>query len=185
MWKEIMFRAFKVIAKWAITKLYNYVDKDDDGKLSKDEIEKMVNDSYKYAEEDMLLAECIEAKNKLETFLYQIRNSSDDMKDRMDPIDHQIVSHAVDETLRWIDEHPQASKEDFKEKQNNVEHVWNPIIQKLTSGANINTQATPEMDFSQAGTEFDGMQSTPVNNIPNVRRESQARPSGPTIEEVD
>jgi len=43
MWKEIMFRAFKVIAKWAITKLYNYVDKDDDGKLSKEEIADFVS----------------------------------------------------------------------------------------------------------------------------------------------
>jgi len=43
MWKEIMFRAFKTIAKWAITKLYNYVDKDDDGQLSKEEIADFVS----------------------------------------------------------------------------------------------------------------------------------------------
>lgn len=43
MWKEIMFRAFKTIAKWAITKLYNYVDKDDNGQLSKEEIADFVS----------------------------------------------------------------------------------------------------------------------------------------------
>jgi len=109
----------------------------DKGRLSKEEIERMVNDAEKYKAEDELAAARITAKNGLESYSYNLRNSMNDEKlsDKFDPADKKKLEEAVNEAIRWLDSSQEASKEEYEEKQKELEGIANPIMQKLYAGA--------------------------------------------------
>jgi len=109
----------------------------DKGRLSKEEIERMVNDAEKYKAEDELAAARITAKNGLESYAYNLRNSMTDEKlaDKFDSADKKKLEDAVNESIRWLDASQEASKEEYEEKQKELEGIANPIMQKLYGGA--------------------------------------------------
>lgn len=77
----------------------------DKGRLSKEEIERMVSEAEKYKAEDEEAAARISAKNGLESYSYNLRNSLNDakLKDRTDPEDKAKLGIAVNETISWLD----------------------------------------------------------------------------------
>jgi len=107
----------------------------DKGRLSKEEIERMVSDAEKYRAEDEAAAARITAKNGLESYAYNLRNSLNDekLKDKFEAEDKSKLEGAVDETIKWLDASQEASKEEYEEKQKELEGVANPIMQKLYS----------------------------------------------------
>ncbi|KAH0827101.1 heat shock protein HSS1 [Lanmaoa asiatica] len=109
----------------------------DKGRLSKEEIERMVNEAEKYKAEDEAAAARIQAKNGLESYSYNLRNSLTDEKlaDKFDPADKAKLKSAVDETVAWLDGSQEASKEEYEEKQKELESIANPIMQKLYGAA--------------------------------------------------
>jgi heat shock protein 1/8 len=109
----------------------------DQGRLSKDEIEKMVSDAEKYAEEDSQHAKKVEAKNGLEGYAYSLRNSLDDekFKDVVTEEDRKTIEDKVKATIDWIDDNEHAELEEFEEKKKELEGVANPIMTKLYQGA--------------------------------------------------
>ena len=102
----------------------------DRNRLSKEQIEKLVNDAKKYEEEDKQNKERIDAKNSLESYIYNARNSVNDMQSISDDIKEQISS-IVSSTQQWIDENPNGSKELYDNKQKDVEKILMPIMSKL------------------------------------------------------
>lgn len=108
------------------------------GRLSKEEIERMVKEAEESAEEDKKIKERIEAKNSLENYVYSIRNTINDeskgVKDKISAEDRETIEASVKDVTTWIEEHPDASKEDFDEKYKEVEKVAQPIISKLYQG---------------------------------------------------
>jgi len=100
------------------------------GRLSQDEIDKIVQDAEKYKEEDEAMKEKVNAKNGLEAFAYQIRNSCDDpkLKDNIKAEDKEKITKAVDDIIKWVDENPSAETEEFKAKQKELEELWKPIM---------------------------------------------------------
>merc|ERR1712130_915207 len=102
------------------------------GRLSEEEIERMVREAEEFAEEDKRVKERIDARNGLESYLYNLKNTlEDDEKGVADSIsaeDKKEMQDMIDEVIDWMDENPEADKEDYEEKQKEVEQVANPIM---------------------------------------------------------
>ncbi|KAM0748814.1 heat shock protein 70 [Meredithblackwellia eburnea MCA 4105] len=108
----------------------------DKGRLSKEEIDRMVSEAEKYKAEDEAAAARIQAKNGLETYAYNLRNSIDgDLKDKLEASDKETLDKAITETISWLDGAAEASKEEYDEKQKELEGVANPIMQKVYAAA--------------------------------------------------
>lgn len=108
------------------------------GRLSEDEIERMVKEAEDFAEEDKKVKERIDARNGLESYLYNLKNTLDDdekgVSDNISAEDKKELQDMIDETLDWMDENPEADKEDYDEKMKEVEQVSNPIMRNVYSG---------------------------------------------------
>jgi len=108
------------------------------GRLSEEEIERMVAEAEEFAEEDRKVKERIDAKNGLESYVYNLKNTLEDdekgLADKLSPEDKKELQDMIDETLDWMEENPEAEKEDYDEKQKEVENISNPIMRQMYAG---------------------------------------------------
>jgi heat shock protein 5 len=106
------------------------------GRLSEEEIERMVREAEEFAEEDKKVKERIDARNGLESYLYNLKNTLDDDEkaDNISAEDKKELQDIVDETLDWMDENPEADKDDYDAKQKEVENIANPIMRSFYAG---------------------------------------------------
>jgi len=109
----------------------------DKGRLSKEEIERMISEAEKYKAEDEASAERIQSKNALESYAYNLRNTLQDDKvsGKLDNGDKKKLQDAIDEAIKWLDSNQEAAKDEFEHKQKELEGVANPIMMKLYGGA--------------------------------------------------
>ena len=109
----------------------------DKGRLSKEDIEKMVNDAEKFKNEDENQRERVLAKNNLEAYCFNIKSTIDDekFKGKLDDSERQTVTSKCDETIRWLDGNQQAEKEEYEHKQKELEDLFNPIVKRIYSEA--------------------------------------------------
>jgi heat shock protein 1/8 len=126
----------------------------ENNRLSKDDIEKMVEEAEKYAAEDKLKAERVEARNGFESYLYNVRNSlrEEKVKEKLGQ-EAEDADKMVDEELKWISENESAETQEFKDRQSEAEKKFMPIMAKLyqdgASGSGSGSggqQMTPEME---------------------------------------
>lgn len=107
----------------------------DKGRLSPEDIERMVKESEEFAEEDKKVQGRINAKNGLESYLYNLKNTLDDeekgIAGKIAEAEKTELVSLIDETLDWLEENPEAETEEFKAKQKEVEQVANPIMKKV------------------------------------------------------
>ncbi|GMR38068.1 hypothetical protein PMAYCL1PPCAC_08263, partial [Pristionchus mayeri] len=108
----------------------------DKGRLSKDEIEKMVADAEKFKAEDEAQKERVGSKNALESYAFNMKQTLDDekLKDKISADDRKTIEDKCDEILRWLDSNQTAEKDEFEHQQKELEKVCNPIITKLYQG---------------------------------------------------
>ncbi|XP_024369980.1 heat shock 70 kDa protein 1 [Physcomitrium patens] len=139
----------------------------DKGRLSKDEIEKMVQEAEKYKSEDEDHKKKIEAKNSLENYAYNMRNTirDDKIAANLDAADKKKIEDAVEAAIQWLDHNQLAESDEFEDKMKELESVCNPIIARMYQGG--------------AGGAAGG--------APSYGGDDDAAPSGagPKIEEVD
>ncbi|CAE6490392.1 unnamed protein product [Rhizoctonia solani] len=111
----------------------------DKGRLSKEEIERMVSEAEKYKQEDEEAAARITAKNALESYAYNLRNTLQDDKlaDKFDAADKSKLETAVNETIAWLDASQEASKDEYESRQKELEAVANPIMSRLYGGGGM------------------------------------------------
>ena len=109
----------------------------DKGRLSKEEIEKMVNDAEKYKNEDESQKERVVAKNDLEAYCFNIKSTIDDekFKSKIEDSERQTIASKCDETIRWLDSNQQAEKEEFEHKKKELEDIFNPIVKRFYQDA--------------------------------------------------
>ncbi|RVW14856.1 Luminal-binding protein 5 [Vitis vinifera] len=103
----------------------------DKGRLSQEEIDRMVREAEEFAEEDKKVKEKIDARNSLETYVYNMKNQINDkdkLADKLESDEKEKIETAVKEALEWLDDNQSAEKEDYDEKLKEVEAVCNPII---------------------------------------------------------
>jgi len=105
----------------------------DKARLSKDDIERLVTEAEKYAADDKARMERVEARNGLESYLYNARNAlkEDKVKDTLSSDDISSAETAVQEGLDWLSANEDADLETFKEKQTRMEERIKPVMMKL------------------------------------------------------
>ncbi|OJD20026.1 hsp72-like protein [Emergomyces pasteurianus Ep9510] len=105
----------------------------DKGRLSKEEIERMLAEAEKYKAEDEAEASRISAKNGLESYAYSLRNTIGDPKvdEKLDAADKEKLKTEIDKTVQWLDENQTATKEEYESQQKELESVANPIMMKF------------------------------------------------------
>merc|ERR1712113_67514 len=111
----------------------------DKGRLSQDEIERMVQEAEKYKAEDDANKNRIEAKNGLENYCYSLKSSitADEVKDKIPAEDKTALESKIEETIQWLDANQAAEKEEYDEKQKELEGVALPILQKMGGGGGM------------------------------------------------
>lgn len=122
----------------------------DQNRLTPEDIERMINDAEKFAEEDKKVKERVESKNELESYAYSLKNQLKDeekLGGKLSEEDKKTITDAVEEAIEWLDGHSEAETEEFKSKKEALEGIVNPIISKL-----YGQQAPPPGD----GTGGDG-----------------------------
>jgi len=132
----------------------------DKGRLSKEEIERMVNDAEKYKGDDDAQRERIESKNALESYAFNLKSSleNDNVKNKISEQDRAKVCDKCKEVLDWIDSNQTAEKDEFEYQRQELESLAGPIVKNLYSNGDGN---------------------------PRANSTSAAPADGPTIEEVD
>jgi len=142
----------------------------DKGRLSKEDIERMLAEAEKYKEEDEKEAARIAAKNGLESYAYSLRNTLQDEKvdEKLDAGDKAKLKAAIDECVAWLDDNTTATKEEFEERQKDLEGTANPIMMKFYGAGGAPGGGAPG-GFPGAG----------AGGPPG------ASDDGPTVEEVD
>jgi len=120
------------------------------GRLSEEDIERMVREAEEFAEEDKMVKARIDAKNGLEGYLYNLKNTIEDdekgLADKLSDEDKEELDSIINEALDWLDENPEADAEDFEEKQKEVEQVANPIMRELYQQAGAGGGGMPDDD---------------------------------------
>ena len=106
----------------------------DKGRLTKEEIEAMIADSEKYAEEDKAVKEKIDAKNSFENYVYQMQRSIDDkdkLADKLEEEDKSTIKDALTDAQDWLNANSDAEKDDFEDKLKELQATCDPIISKV------------------------------------------------------
>ena len=136
--------------------------KNDKGRMSDDEIERLVAEAEKYKAEDEANKGRVEGKNNLENYAFQMKNSLNDENSagKISSVDKEKVNRAISDVMIWIDKNQSASKEEYEQKQKELEGICLPVLQAGMSG-----KATAA---SGAGTSA-----------------AEAHTEGPKIEEID
>ncbi|XP_040189257.1 heat shock-related 70 kDa protein 2 isoform X1 [Rana temporaria] len=116
----------------------------DKGRLSKDDIDRMVNEAEQYKAEDEANRDRVGAKNGVESYVYQIKQTIEDekLKGKLSDQDKEKISSKCKSVLDWLDKNQMAEKEEFEHQQKELEKVCNPIITKLYQGGAPNPGAT-------------------------------------------
>jgi heat shock protein 5 len=121
------------------------------GRLSQDEIDRMVKEAEDFAEEDKKVKGRIDSRNGLESYLYNLKNTLDDdekgLADNISAEDKKELQDTIDETLDWMDGNPEADKEDYDGKLKEVEQIANPIMRNVYSGGAGGDAGGADEDF--------------------------------------
>ena len=109
----------------------------DKGRLSKDDIERMVQEAEKYKAEDEEHKKKVDAKNALENYAYNMRNTIKDDKvaDKLDAADKETIEKAVESTIEWLDANQLAEIDELEDKLKELEGICNPIVSKMYAAA--------------------------------------------------
>ncbi|RSL71650.1 Heat shock 70 kDa protein [Fusarium sp. AF-6] len=105
----------------------------DKGRLSKEDIERMLSDAEKYKEEDEAEGRRVAAKNGLESYAYSLRNTLSDPKveEKIEAADKEKLKTEIDKVVEWLDDNQQATREEYEEHQKELEGIANPIMMKF------------------------------------------------------
>nr|CAB3254458.1 78 kDa glucose-regulated protein-like [Phallusia mammillata] len=113
--------------------------KNDDNRLSKDDIERMVQDAEKFAADDQKMKERVDAKNELESYAYSLKNQVNDKEKlggKLSDEDKETITKAVEETISWLDEHQEGTeKDEYEAQKKKMEEVVQPIVSKIYQGS--------------------------------------------------
>ncbi|CAI7670850.1 unnamed protein product [Penicillium manginii] len=107
----------------------------DKGRLSKEEIERMLSEAEKYKAEDEAEAGRIQAKNGLESYAYSLKNTITEGKLQMSDDDKKKIEDKISEIISWLDNNQTAEKDEYESQQKELEAIANPIMQAAYGAA--------------------------------------------------
>ncbi|MDA9072405.1 molecular chaperone DnaK [bacterium] len=149
--------------------------KNDKGRMSAEEVERLINEAEKYKAEDDANRARVEAKNALENYIFQVKTFVNDEKiaDKISSEDKTTITDACAETSQWLDANVSQEKEAFEDRQKQLENIAMPIMQKM-SGA--------------SGGGASGGEASGGGDVPGSGAETTSnanKDEGPSIEEID
>merc|ERR1711966_633927 len=108
----------------------------DKGRLTQEEIDRMVQEAEEFADEDKKVKERIDAKNAFDGYLHSLKSAVEgSLKDKIEDEEAQTVKDAMEDGQSWMDSNPEVDAEDIKEKHKEIEGICAPIISKHYGGA--------------------------------------------------
>ena len=148
----------------------------DKGRLSKDDIERMVAEAEKYKEEDAKHKQKIDARNGFENYVYSVKSSASEpgMQEKLSESDRSAIEDACKASLEWMESvgHHDTDASEYEAQQKKLEGIVSPIISKLYAGSNGEMPGgMPEQQHQQQHQQ--------------QQQPSSSSKSGPNIEEVD
>lgn len=128
----------------------------DKGRLTKDEIERMLNEAKQYEQEDQEQRDKVTARNSLESYIYSVKQAAESSNERLSSSDKDKVKQTCEDIIQWLDNNTLAEKDEIEHKMKEAQSELSPIMTKLHKGS----------------------QNMGDNSATNTGK-------GPTIEEVD
>merc|ERR1711975_113162 len=132
----------------------------DKGRLTEEEIEKMIREAEEFAEEDKLAKERIDARNAFDGYLHSMKSAVEGsgenkgLGEKMDEDEKETVDDAIKDGQDWLSSNPDADAEEIKEKQKEIEGICSPIIQKYYQGSGGGAADDDEDDDDEAHDEL-------------------------------
>jgi heat shock 70kDa protein 1/2/6/8 len=170
----------------------------DKGRLSQEDIEKMVSESEKFKEEDEKQLKRLESKNRLEGYLYQVKDSvnNEKIKEKLSDEELETLQKQTTDTLQWLD--TDHTVDEYDEKYSELQTILNPIMEKvhekppqMDPGTFDPSKMTPEMMQQMQGMMGADGKIDPSKMSPEMMQQMQGnmnskeQSQGPTIDEVD
>ncbi|CAG2234228.1 HSPA1s [Mytilus edulis] len=134
----------------------------DRGRLSKEDIDRMVSEAEKYKDEDEKQKQRVSSRNQLENYIFSVKQATNDSGDKLTSEEKQTVTTACEESLKWLDQNSLAEKDEYEDKMKELQRVCSPFMTKLHGG----NQGGPA---GSSGGQHGGQNTS----------------GGPTVEEVD
>merc|ERR1711964_62148 len=112
----------------------------DKGRLTEEQIEKMIKDAEMFADEDKKVRERVDAKNAFDGYLHSMRSATEGsgdnkgLSEKLDEDEKEQIMEALKDGQSWLDSNPEADAEEIKEKHKEVEGICAPIISKYYQG---------------------------------------------------
>lgn len=130
----------------------------DKGRLSKDQVEKMVGNAEKFAEEDKVRMEKVEAKNDYENYVYNARNTfrEDKTKEKLKEEDIKQAEDYLAEEIKWLEAHPDAETETYKSQKKSAEDKIRPILMRLYNVTDYSDPSNPKQNGVPTGNPDEG-----------------------------
>ncbi|XP_043275736.1 major heat shock 70 kDa protein Ab-like [Venturia canescens] len=135
----------------------------DKGRLSREEIDRMLAEAERYRDQDQEQRERVEARNQIESYVFSVKQAVDESGSKLNESDKNSVRQLCDDTIKWLDNNTLAEKEEYKHKLDELQKQCSPIMTKIHQGG------------ATAGPGDCGAQYRQANN----------NYEGPTVEEVD
>ncbi|XP_005189459.2 major heat shock 70 kDa protein Ab-like [Musca domestica] len=114
----------------------NIVIKNDKGRLSQAEIDRMVNEAEKYAAEDEKHRQRVEARYKLESYVFSVKQTLEDAGDKIPQSDKDRLMEKCNDTIKWLDNNTMAEKEEFEYKMEELSKICSPVMTRMHQQAN-------------------------------------------------
>ncbi|XP_050697216.1 heat shock 70 kDa protein cognate 4-like [Eriocheir sinensis] len=145
----------------------------DKGRLSKEDIERMVNEAEQYKEDDARQRDRVDAKNRLEALCFSVKSSMSEaaVAEKLSADEKRSIEEKAQETLNWLDANQLAEKEEYEHKMQELEQAWRPLASKIHGAAAGGAGGMP--GFGGAG------------GMPGFGAAGGTAGRGPTVEEVD
>ena len=172
-----------------------------EARLSQEEIDEMIKQAEQFKEEDEKQAQRIEAKGHLENSIFSVKQTINDekLKDKLKQEDKDTLENKCKEILDWCDNNPNASKEDFEQKQKELDDILNPIIKDIYKDMPNNIPNMPNgmpnipmgpngmPDLSKLSPEQQAQLQEMMQNMMKQQPQQPQTPdnNGPKIEELD
>ena len=159
-------------------KVQNITIKNDKGRLTQEDIERMVAEGEKFKEEDQLNKDKIESKNKLDSLIYQTKGSidNDEIKGKLDEEELKTVNDLLSETELWLED--ERTKEEYDNKMTEVNAIINPVMMKVYSEGG-GGGGMPDMSSMSGMPDMSSMPDMTGSGM------TGSGDPGPTLDEVD
>ncbi|XP_012278936.1 major heat shock 70 kDa protein Ba isoform X1 [Orussus abietinus] len=134
----------------------------DKGRLSREEIDRMLAEAERYKDQDREQREKVDARNKIESYVFSVKQAVQDCGSKLIQSDKDKIMQLCDETIRWLDNNTLAEKDEYMHKLEEIQRQCSPVMAKIHQGGQ---QQDCGAQFRQQG--------------------ANDSYSGPTVEEVD